>query len=122
MVVDLDLWRLLNLDVDEDVPLPAKPRAERLQLDDDGRIGRYQVELVKQVEARQLIQRMHQIELEVAEVVQWQAASWTRDGSSGSDSMLQELLDDWFRDMAEVTVLAEQITGKGDGGGHLGGK
>jgi hypothetical protein len=25
MVVDLDLWRLLNLDVDEDVPLPAGP-------------------------------------------------------------------------------------------------
>ena len=34
---------------------------------------------------------------------------------------MQELLDDWFRDMAEVAVLAEQSTGKGDGGGHLGG-
>ena len=121
VVVDLDLWKLLNLDVDEDVPLPAKPRVEKLRLDDDGRIGRYQVELVRQAEARQLMQRMHQIELEVAEVVHWQAGSWTRYGSSGGDSMLQELLDDWIRDMAEVTVLAERATGKGDGGGHLGG-
>ena len=66
------------------------------------------------------MQRVHQIGLGVAEVVQWQAVSWARYGSSGGGSMLQELLDGWSRDMAEVIVLAEQTTGGSDGGGHLG--
>ena len=102
LVMDLDLGVLLNLDVDETAELPVKQRVERLRLDDEVRIGKYQQVLVELSSDRRLLERMDVIEAESNRVAQWQAERRSRYGTQDEGSALQELLDVWFRDMAEV--------------------
>jgi hypothetical protein len=68
--------------------------------------------LVKLSADRRLLERMHVIEAESIRVAEWQAVRWSRYGIQDEGSALQELLDVWFRDMAEVTVEAELLTNR----------
>ena len=71
---------LLNLDADETADLPVKQKVERLRLDDDVRIGKYQQVLVELSADKRLLERMNVIEAESIRVAEWQAVKWSRYG------------------------------------------
>ena len=88
LVMDLDLGVLLNLDVDETAELPVKQKVERLRLDDEVRIGKYQQVLVELSSDRRLLERMDVIEAESNRVAEWQSERWSRYGTQDEGSAL----------------------------------